>query len=210
MTQVAPTQSGHISLFTMPCTWWRGSVCRMTSSLLQAHSETKPWTYKTRKTDFDLQVLVNVFMIHTFEAWDDHRSRPKLLCSKPLKQRCELIWTVWVQMDWMMPTSDSSVVIVLWHEHDYWPRAAGLVHALTITQTWIRSKLGLHLTTILLLLVLVIMFVSITYNNLFDIYSSWYVFHIISSFVLHDCGTSKENITSHLSWWTDLKIYLSW
>lgn len=131
MTQVAPTQSGHISLFTMPCTWWRGSVCRMTSSLLQAHSETKPWTYETRNWLWPTGACEG---FHGPHIWSMGRSQ-KLLCSKP-----KLIWTVWAQTDWMMPTGHSSGVIVLWHEHDYWPRAAGLVLALTITPEWGRNQ----------------------------------------------------------------------
>lgn len=51
MMQVAPTQSGHSSLLTMPWTWWRGKVWRMTSSLDQDHSETRDLTWRMKEKE---------------------------------------------------------------------------------------------------------------------------------------------------------------
>lgn len=139
-----------------------------------------------------------------------HRNRPKPLCSKPLNQQCELILTVLVKMDRIMLTSNSSVLIVLWHEHDYLPRVAGLVHARTITQSWIRLKrlhstpmpycFGCYSSGYLCVITynqtLIKIHLSITFIVLYR--HSILFFY----FVLHDCGTSKVNLTwnAYMPW----------
>lgn len=69
MTQVAPTQSGHSSLLTMPWTWWSGKVWRMMSSLDQAHSETKhrTWGRGSGKRGGGPEKYTIVFI--TFQCW---------------------------------------------------------------------------------------------------------------------------------------------
>lgn len=73
MTQVAPTQSGHSSLLTTPWTWWRGKVCRMTSSLDHAHSETRHWTWGVGRSGllrwhivFTINYLSQLSLLQTF------------------------------------------------------------------------------------------------------------------------------------------------
>lgn len=71
MMQVAPTQSGHSSLLTMPWTWWSGKVWRMTSSLDHDHSETRDLTWWMREkqqragiSKSSLTCLKNLSKIH--------------------------------------------------------------------------------------------------------------------------------------------------
>lgn len=59
ITQVAPTQSGHRSLLTMPWTWWSGKVWRMTSSPDHPHSDTRPWTWERELSELRLCFACN-------------------------------------------------------------------------------------------------------------------------------------------------------